>query len=296
MTISTKFFTRKNLIITAIVVLTLYVAIWATALIIQTTHDSRAKHAAAILKKQYDAQTPEYKAVLKAQQYLKNSLGTVQVEQRLVLDYLQRQFNLDESLSAAKTPFQIVENPRTYPQEINFLARISYPEKLVTVPPRNVVDGPILTNIYSANCDHVQLPANFWSTMNDNYKQGGYYVTHDALAFAFIRDNSCTIPTSESELQSKVVDSMVKLAGDPNTNSDLRYEAIAFLGLSGHAPLIDSKWIDKVIAEQKSDGSWVDGKDVQNRDHTTTLALWALLEYRKPNVRHEPLIRHTSGQ
>lgn len=290
------FFERKKLLITLSAVFVCYVGLWCSVLIANRIDKTRKEHAAVVQKKKFDEQKPEIKAVTRGQEYLVNNLSTIKPEQRLFVDYLQRKFNLDERLGITKNPILITENPVTYPQEIHFLARIAYPDKLVTIPPRNVVDGPTLTNIYSANCDHMQLPKAFWPTMSQNNEAGGYYLTHNALALAFIKDNGCQIPPTEGDLLSKTVDGMVKIMDDPNTTPDLRYEAIAFLGLSGRSDLINSKWIDQLVSQQKENGSWVDGSDAQNSDHTTTLALWALLEYSHPGTPYEPLIHRPTQQ
>jgi hypothetical protein len=293
---SKYFFSRKNLIFVTVAVLLVYCLMWATVLVSREVHHRQIRHAAAVQQKQFDNQSNEQKSIIRAQEYLKSSIGKVGVEQRLMLDYLQRKYDLDESLGAVQSPFQITESPRTYPQEVNFLARISFPDKIVNMPPRSVVDGPALTNIYSANCDHMALPANFWPTMEQNYQAGGYSLTHVALALAFMKDNSCQIPTAHSDLRSKVIAGMAKLASNPATNPDLRYEAIAFLGLSGSADQIESAWTDSITTEQKKEGNWIDSTDPQNSDHTTVLALWALLEYSKPNVPYEPFIHHPAQQ
>lgn len=291
-----QFFSRRNILPTVAVVILVYALTWALVLTGQKMHDNRVKHAAVVQQKQFDSQSADQKSIIKAQEYLKSYIGRVGIEQRLFLDYLQRKFNLDPSLSATQNPFQVREDPQTYPQEVNFLTRISYPDKIVTVAPRSIVDGPALTNIYSANCDHMALPTNFWPTMEQNYQAGGYSMTHVALALAFMKDNGCQIPPSHADLKPKVIEAMTKLAGTPSTSADLRYEAIAFLGLSDAADHIENKWIEAIATDQKPGGSWVDGNDVQNSDHTTILALWALLEYTHPNMPYEPLIhRSTHG-
>lgn len=293
---SKDFFSRRNLMLVTVAVLLVYLLMWTTVLVSREVDRRQEKHAAAVQQKQFDNQSDEQKSIIRAQEYLKSSIGKVGVEQRLLLDYLQRKYDLDKALGAEQNPFPITENPRTYPQEVNFLARISYPNKIVTVPPRSIVDGPALTNIYSANCDHIALPPSFWPTMEQNYQAGGYSLTHVALALAFMRDNSCEVPAARSDLKSKVLAGMVKLADNPATNPDLRYEAIAFLGLSSDFTEINSKWVDAITEAQQENGSWIDASDRQNSDHTTVLALWALLEYSKPNVPYEPLIHRPSQQ
>jgi hypothetical protein len=294
--LSKPFFTQKKLIVSVSVVLVCYVAVWAGVLISNKINDDQFKNATKQRTKDFNALKPEERAIRQAQAYIRENLPTFKPEQRLILDYLQRKFNLDDNLSASKSPINIYENPVTYPDEIHFLARIAYPEKLVTTPPKSIVDGMNLTNIYGANCDHMTLPANFWATMNQNYEAGGYYLTHNVLALSFMKDNSCTIPQTEADLLSKTLDGMVKMMDDSNTNADLRYEIIAFLGLSGRSDLINGAWLEDVISSQKEDSSWTDDQHPKETDHTTVLALWALLEYYHPNTPYEPLIHRPTQQ
>jgi hypothetical protein len=292
----TSFFTRKYIIRTVVVIIVAYVGVWSYVLVDNHLADRREKHEISKEQALFDNLKPEEKALAKAQNYLKGTINNVQPAQILFLEYLQRRFKLDDSLGVSKTPIPINKNPVIYPQEINFLARIAYPNEIVNEPPKDVIDGIALTNLYSANCDHIAFPNNFWSTMESNYKAGGYYLTHNALAFAFMKDNGCDVPTERSDLLSRTIEGMTVLASDPNTTPDLRYEAIAFLGLSGRGDLIESDWMDKVITEQKEDGSWSNPEDTKNHDHTTVLGMWALLEYSRPNTPHEPLIHRPSGQ
>jgi hypothetical protein len=289
-----SFFTRKHLLITIWIVFAAYCGIWSYVLIGQEVAKQRREHIVLQEKSKFNSLKSEERAVIKAQEYLEKSLKSVQPEQRLTLDYLQRKFDINETFAAEKSPIVIYKNPLTFPQEIHFLARIAYPNELVNQAPRSAVDGPTLTNIFSANCDHLSLPQNFWSTMEANKKMGGYYLTHTALALAFMKDNSCQIPPKETELLMQTIEGMVNLASSSGTTPDLRYEAVAFLGLNGRSDLIESSWIEKIVAEQEEDGSWLYEEDIKNSDHTTVLALWALLEYMHPNSPYEPIIRRAS--
>lgn len=243
----------------------------------------------------FDRLPAEQRAIINAEKYLTDNLGAVATEQRLILDYLQRKFDLDMKLNAGTSPITIKTNADNYPLEIHFVERIAYPDKLVSAKPRNVLDPMSWVTVYSANCDHTPLPKDFWTKVKQNYSQGGYEMTHILLALSFMKDNGCAVPDQAREIEREVIAAMIQLANDPATNADLRYESIAFIMLAGKYDSVNSEWIQKILSEQRPDGSWSftlnDGK---SNDHATTLALWAILEYKNPNKPYEPLIRRPS--
>ncbi len=240
--------------------------------------------------------TMEEQAIQNAQDYFVGSVEQVDPSERFILAYLQRKFNLNPKIGVEGPPIDLHEDPQTYPEEKHYLARIAYPNKLVTVAPKLEPEDKIqLINIYSANCDHLPLPSNFWSTLEQSFQEGSYYMTHVALAFAFMKDNNCPLPPEADNLKTRTIQEMVKLADDPTTTADLRYEAVAFLMLNKQRDLVQPWWINQIVAEQRKSGGW--SKDVGgDKDdlHTTILGLWSLLEYYRPNTLDEPMIRRPS--
>lgn len=234
--------------------------------------------------------SPQERAIKKSVDYLKSS-ASIKQNHKLFVDYLQRAYNLDQALSLAGQPFDTSKDPRIYPQEINYLERIAFPDRIVQEQPKNPLEGPTLTNVFSANCDHLPFPENFWQTIEQNNGAGDYYMTHNALAFRFMKDNGCPVPEDKKYLEAQTKDGMIKLAEDPTTNPDLRYEAIAFLCLSGYQETIQPAWIQQIIDEQNDDGSWDNPANQADTDHTTILALWAILSYNRPEAVEQSLIR-----
>lgn len=290
-----SFFKPKRLLYIAVGVLLAYLLLWVGVLLQNKADHDRQIRLARLRLAQTEKLSKEEQAILKAQRYLNDSITLVTPSDRLFLDYLQRKFGLDTKLGVAGPSFDLSEDPRTYPEEIHFLARIAYPDRLVTVAPKSIPEGAVLTNIYSANCDRMPLPDNYWQTIEQNFKTGGYYLAHDALALAFMKDNGCAVPANESDLPARVIAGMVNLAADSNTKADLRYETIAFLQLSGQRDQVRPEWINQLISEQQDDGSWSEeAKDNKSSDHATLLALWSLLEYSRPDTPNQPLIRRPS--
>lgn len=244
-----------------------------------------------------DSQQNESKqdiAIKKAEKYLITNLGQIAVTERLLLDYLDRKYALNSSFGAQESTIVIKDYNAGQPEEIHYLARIAYPDKLVSTVPQIALEPLSILNVYSANCDHLPLPATFEQTVHKSISAGGYEMTHVALAFAFMKDNACSYPPID-ELSEKVFNSMVNLANDPKTIADLRYEAVAFLLHSERGDLVKQDWIDQIISEQKPDGGWgIETGTNNNNSHATVLALWALLEYYHQSTADQPIIRRPS--
>ncbi len=293
----TPFFSRKNIVLVSCCVLVAYFLLVGAGFIHnKIEHDKRVR----ALKTQQDKinnLSPAEKAIRKAALYEVHMITSAQAFQRLLFDYLQRSYGLQPELGVSKTPMTIPASGPSYPSELNYLARIAYPDNVIKVAPKDNPESISFTNIYAANCDNLPLPPNFWQIVEEEYQAGKYYLTHDALALFFMKDNGCALPTTADILSAQITTGMVNIVKDPTTIADLRYEAIAFLQLTGHRDLIKSEWIDQIIQEQMPDGSWsaVAGSK-KSDDHSTLLALWALLQYSRPEVKYQPLIRHPSVQ
>ncbi len=255
---------------------------------------NRKAHLAKVEQAKKDSLSKEEKAIQKAQDHLVVRISFAGTSERIFFSYLQRKFDLPAVLGTQGPPMDLHEDPMTYPEQTHFLARIAYPDRVVNLPPNKagLDDNAKITNIYSVNCDVMPLPNNFWATMKQSVTLGDYYMAHVALALAFMKDNDCLVPPIAADMKSEVEQNMVKLADNPATIADLRYEAIAFLYLSGRSDLVKSNWIDQIVSEQRQDGGWsekIGGTKVDY--HATLLALWALLEYSRPDTAYEPLIQ-----
>lgn len=293
----TSFFQPKRLVFITISTILAYILLWSAFLVVNKIDNNRRVRSIVANQDQIKNLTPEEQSIKKAQNYLTNSINTVDTSERIFLSYLQRKFDLPSSIGADGPPIDLYEDPRTYPAEVHYLARIAYPDRIVKEVPRyELDDGVKVTNIYSANCDHLVLPADYWDVMERNIATGGYYAAHVILAFSLMKDNNCTLTPNADIIKGRAIEVLVGVANDPTTVADLRYEAIAFLLLGERKDLIKAEWINQIISEQRSEGGWsrVVGES-KNDPHATLLALWALLEYARPNTPDEPLILRPSG-
>lgn len=281
-----QFFTPKTVLLTVLAVFGVYTLLWGVVWVasLDNTNDQPQTSQDRVL-------SSEETAIQKAEDYLEDSITMIEPMDRLPLAYVQRKFSLSKLLGPDVFPIELRKDASSYPEEIHFMARVAYPDRLVGVPPREIDNSVTLINIYSANCDHMDLPDNYWPTIERNISAGGYHMTHVGLAFQLMRDNSCALPPFTEEFQEAVNQGMIKLINNPDTTADLRYEAIAFLYLSDRGEMVQTAWIEKIIDEQHGDGGWsVEAGVGESNHHATILALWALLEYSRPETPHEPLI------
>lgn len=220
-----------------------------------------------------------------AQQYLVTNINQVDPQQRLILDYLYRRFGIDKTLSAEVTPIDFKAKSSDAAHEYQSLERIAFPNKLVS----SLGNSPSLL-MQAANCDRIPLPKNYSQLLQADANNGGYSLTHAAFAVEVTRELGCKVILAQ-QIDEQARLEMIKLAADAATPADLRYEAVAFLAFTGHQADIKQEWVQTIRSEQQADGSWQPGAvpGIQI-DHTTTLALWALLTQRSGNS-NEPLIR-----
>ena len=222
-----------------------------------------------------------------AEQYLLKNMNTIDPQQRLLLDYLHRKFNISDQFDGKVVPITLVSKNKDRQQEFDALQRIAYPDRLVS----NLGRSPSLLTM-AANCDHIPLPKDFSQQLGTEVNQGGYSLTHVALSIQMAKELGCTVQSTEP-LIDQARKGMNTMASDSKAPADLRYESIALLAYSGYKNDIQDEWINKMVSEQQQDGSWSPGAvpGVQI-DHTTTLALWALLEYKHKDAPQVPILRH----
>lgn len=292
---SKPFFRRNSLLRVLLISLVLFVGIqlfYISSRLLEVRHQKAAE---ASRLQALANRKPEEKAVEKAQQYLKDNISRVDPATRLILDYVQRRFNLDKSLNKDAYPITTKVGGASTSQEIDYILRIAYPDNIHAVSPGNISNTLMITNIYSANCDHLNPPAVFWKTIRENVDKGGYLLTHNALAFAMLKDNDCPVPDNIEAMKPLIFSRIAKIAEDKSVTPDLRYEAAALLFLNSRHDLVEKSWIDQIVKEQRTDGGWtaIPGEKT-NDPHATLLAMWAILEYQNPDKPYEPLIRRPS--
>lgn len=225
-------------------------------------------------------------AITKAQQYLLDNSESITPQVRIFLDFLHRKFALNEKFSGQISPINTSDPEKGVEFELLALRRIAYKDSLIT----DLGPNPTLL-ARGANCDHIPLPSNISSVLQQEIDKGEYELTHAALSMQFMEELGCTVENADA-LWTQAINGMTKMVSDEKIQPDLRYECFAFLLYMGYQDSVKLEWINQIIPEQLLDGGWaIEHNDIKSNDHSTLLALWALLEYSRPNTPDEPLIR-----
>lgn len=239
----------------------------------------------------------EEQAISRAQNYLLNNFKLIDPNNRLVLDYMYRKFAISEQFSGQKETITYSGKDPQAKLGFDAVKRIAYPKKIVASLGLPADDSSGYMLLAAANCDHIPLPADFSAALQKNIDRGEYDLTHVVLMLSFMQDNGCSMPPDALIMTGQLLNKMSAMIENKQTIPDLRYECIAFLLFMDRADLVQKSWIDQVISEQLTDGGWgARSEDTKATDHSTVLALWALLEYARPNTPNEPLIRHPTTQ
>lgn len=290
----TPFFSRRVLLITVTSTLVIYILGGFAAHRGGEYLEQRRKEQVTTHEKNvYEKLSAEEKAIKKTHEYMSGAISLAGTTERIFFSYLQRKFDLNPVLGAEGTPIPVHRDPATSPEPINYLMRIAYPDQIVRHPPQQseLESNIAVTNIYSANCDQMDLPANFWIVMRESVQMGGYFVSHVPLALEMMESNDCILPPVAEDIDNEAAQQMVKIINDQTTSADLRYESVAFLLMRDHRDLVKQEWINQIISEQRPDGTWTREVGDNKPDfHTTLLGFWSLLEYSRPNTPYEPLI------
>lgn len=240
-------------------------------------------------KQQYEA------AIGQGLSYLQANEASVSPLQGLLLNYLQRKFDLNtkfmefgaSNASATATLSQVDAT------DLKIHSRIAKPNDLPSSLPIQNAEPINLMMMYATHCDHLALPSNYNELVQQNIAAGGYSLTHAGYSLERMKENSCSFDTETDQTMRRSIESgMVLIVNNEDTSTDLRYEAIALLQHMGRPDLVKKSWFDTIIAEQKSDGGWSVASDqAASSDHASVLALWALLEVTRQDSAYEPVLR-----
>lgn len=241
--------------------------------------------------KQLSDQPTTDQSLTKGLNYLDHS-NKVSPLQWLLMDYLARKFDLDSKFLAANRQFQ----PPTEPQatvEYQVYKRIAFPDQLVDTLPPSDNDPTNRMVVAALHCDHIPLPADFAQLLQSNADAGDYQLTHVAFSLERMNENGCPLPEDQDQkLRQQLKTGLLSIIQNSQTIPDLRYEALAMLMHIGFRNEVKQPWIDQVVREQSDDGGWQDRADSPSNDHATVLAIWAILEYSRPDAPPEPMLHH----
>jgi hypothetical protein len=203
----------------------------------------------------------------------------------LLSDFLYRRYSV-RSLSSSATRFD--EFRRTHPEVSwtdvfrRLIDPLQEPKPGWLDGSPGAVRGLDRITVLALYCDQVPPPVDYRDFLERARKEGGYALTHVALALIWSRDNRCQIADRAFEDQ-VIRDTAALVDADPNV-TDLELEAAATVTHLGRAALLPDRFLDAVVAAQQPGGGWSEesGKALPADWHPTFLALWLLLETGQP--------------
>ena len=148
----------------------------------------------------------------------------------------------------------------------------------VTIP----TDRLLVSALY---CDRLGLPESFAEALSRAVSQGRYAATHALLAWIWVQENRCPLPTPEGFLETMHGTVAAIIDEDPTSVNDIKLEAGAFLCLAHQVGRVDLGFVRRVVACRNDDGGWGRpaegaGKPDESSWHSTILALVILLHVR----------------
>ncbi len=249
-------------------------------------------HQPTIAAPQGAAAEPYRAAISRGLEYLDTHAETVQPFQWLWIDYLQRRFNLDPKFAAANRTIPAGSDEQEQ-SEYDIHKRVAFPNALIDKLPYDSAEPGRQMMMAATHCDHIPLPHNFEDLLKRNLKAGGYDLTHLPYSLMVMAENGCGLAERDNQaLLNPAANAIAKLAANPKTIRDLRYEAVMMLMHMGRRELVKPAWLDQMLREQQADGGWkLSADESDSNDHATMLAVWALLEYTQPDAPAKVMIR-----
>jgi hypothetical protein len=132
------------------------------------------------------------------------------------------------------------------------------------------------------------------SQLNNAANSGGYLLTHALLATIWLQENNYQLPTDFTE---PLYTANAALIGDDTVVTDLEIEAAAFLYMTGHGAMVDTAFVQRVVAAQNLDGGWSYSSGTPDGSywHASVLGLILLLHVEFPAPSYPPLLAPATG-
>ena len=136
---------------------------------------------------------------------------------------------------------------------------------------------------FGVYCDRLPRPDVVSRTVLST-TSAGYEATHQLLALEYMKQNGC-LSAEEQETLTLTARAIAAEQHEDAVFSDLWAERLAVLLYGDYRALVETAWIERLIAEQDPSGAWSDPKfprrfyKTPENPHTTALAVWALAEH-----------------
>ncbi len=217
-------------------------------------------------------------AIIRGLAYFGSPELPIDADALLIHAYLKDRFGLPELCSAKRVLSQIRQDPKG---ELRPFLRLA--DTLSFRPEFMALQGKGFNNITLAGIwfDKLSSPSILMDRIAKSPIDEAYEATHALWAMSMARQ------CFHAELDTSVEQRLVEKVRERMEHSDPRWgdeavEALAMLQYNNPNYVPPYKYIQELVALQNPNGSWSlnPGQDVQGSQHTTVLALWALLQYK----------------
>ncbi len=200
----------------------------------------------------------------------------------LSLAILARRFGIETFADMGPRYVQVIESKEGREQRRlrAFQRLLEVDAPVETADLEAITEGIDRLTSRALNCQRYPLPSDFELTLRTAMSEGGYFLTHSALALQWIEENGCDTAWSR-RLRSLALQQLAKIPDVDLRLTDLELEAATFLVYMDSEQLLPPGFVDGVLEMQREDGGWP-GDSASDLDtghwHATSLALWILME------------------
>lgn len=227
--------------------------------------------------------------------YIRKNKSHFRVEDLILLDYLQRRFELPDEFTFSRSFIRIptpqdIKSLETYGRLINY--------KGIEWKKPKQAESYIWLELKALFIDKQEdCPDKITliRQIEEQSKRGRYETTHSALALAWFLERNC-LSTNDNDVRqliNEIAHRLYSLTYSISFPSDLKVEALAFICYLGKKKIINRDDIYPLFSFQRDDGAFSgtgtpsEGVNV----HTTLLILWLTLEFlNEDTVYTEPMI------
>ena len=141
------------------------------------------------------------------------------------------------------------------------------------------------------HCDRLDLGDDYVGQLLDFASQGGYPLTHAALARAWLEENGCALNFPQG-FEAGLIRDMAALIDLDMPVTDPEIETAALLYALGHARRVPPGFIDRVLSVQGPEGGFrlTSASNEAPNFHTSVLAFWLLLQHACPSSTKRQMI------
>jgi hypothetical protein len=224
------------------------------------------------------------KRILAGKNYLEEKGDAVDPQYELLKSFFVRKFGLNcAPLNEKLLVGNLIVFKRIYDKGANMPLRLS-----------NELEHPLdKLTIQALFCAKAGFNLKSYLTLIDSvWNKSTLEASHCLLALTWLQENGCCKQTELETSQRKISTYLQKeISENKIEHNDQRFEAMAILQYSGFDNTISQKEMKEIIEAQLPDGSWpLNSRLKSGNDHTTAMAMWALLEFFSPKKNPEPFV------